>query len=274
MPKALSQLSRSLRRYARFQTDIGPRNALVDLSTPDPVLVPLDGDPLAGASPSGEPPIALAEATLLAPVDRGATIIGIGDNYGSQAAWSEPLHFLKATSSLTGTGHAVIVPRGAAPVCVEGELAVVIGAETRNIDAAAVESVIFGYTIANDVGSRSWQAADPQWTRAKGADTFCPLGPWITTGLPLREAASLSLRTWFDDEIRQDGSTSDLIRSVPQLVSWLSGFMTLMPGDVILTGTPSGAGEAPIGTSVRIAIEGLGELTNTISASSVVSHSC
>lgn len=274
MPTSLSQLSHSHRRYARFQTDAGPRYGLVDLSEPDPVLIPLDGTPFSGAKLSGGPRVTLAEATLLAPVDRRATIIGIGDNYGEPATWSDPLHFLKATTSLIGTDQPVIVPNGAAPACVEGELAVVIGAESRRVAPDMAESAIFGYTIANDVSARGWQNSDPQWTRAKGADTFCPLGPWITTGLSIREASSLRLHTWFDDELRQDGSTAEMIRSIPQLVSWLSEFMTLMPGDVILTGTPSGAGEVPFGTSVRIAIEGLGELTNTITASPVVSHSC
>jgi 2-keto-4-pentenoate hydratase/2-oxohepta-3-ene-1,7-dioic acid hydratase in catechol pathway len=124
--------------------------------------------------------------------------------------------------------------------------------------------VIFGYTVANDVTARDLQKTDVQWARAKGYDTFCPLGPWITTHQGLEEVASLAIRTSLDGELRQDGNTKDLIFTIPELVSYISSYTTLLPGDVILTGTPSGVGPMLPGQVVSIDIEGVGTLTNPV----------
>jgi 2-keto-4-pentenoate hydratase/2-oxohepta-3-ene-1,7-dioic acid hydratase in catechol pathway len=149
-------------------------------------------------------------------------------------------------------------------VSYEGELAVVIGRICKEVPVSRVAEVIFGYTVANDVTARDLQKTDVQWARAKGYDTFCPLGPWITTHQGLEEVASLAIRTSLDGELRQDGNTKDLIFTIPELVAYISSYTTLLPGDVILTGTPSGVGPMLPGQVVSIDIEGVGNLTNPV----------
>jgi 2-keto-4-pentenoate hydratase/2-oxohepta-3-ene-1,7-dioic acid hydratase in catechol pathway len=127
-----------------------------------------------------------------------------------------------------------------------------------------VPEVIFGYTVANDVTARDLQRSDGQWARAKGYDTFCPLGPWITTHQQIEEAAALAIRTTLDGELRQDGNTKDMILTIPELVAYISSYTTLLPGDVILTGTPSGVGPMLPGQEVSVEIEGIGTLTNPV----------
>ncbi len=136
----------------------------------------------------------------------------------------------------------------------EGELAVVIGRICKEVPVERAADVIFGYTIANDVTARDWQNRESQWFRAKAADTFCPLGPWIV----------LSVQTHLDDELKQDGHTRAMVLGIAQLVSDISAWTTLLPGDVILTGTPAGVGAMQPGQNVRVTIEGIGELTNPI----------
>ena len=148
----------------------------------------------------------------------------------------------------------------------EGELAVVIGRICKDVPISRVPEVIFGYTVANDVTARDLQRTDGQWARAKGYDTFCPLGPWITTHQPLEEVAALAIRTTVDGELRQDGNTKDMIFTVPELVAYISSFTTLLPGDVILTGTPPGVGAMVPEQVVSIDIEGIGTLTNPVAA--------
>jgi 2-keto-4-pentenoate hydratase/2-oxohepta-3-ene-1,7-dioic acid hydratase in catechol pathway len=145
----------------------------------------------------------------------------------------------------------------------EGELAVVIGRICRDISAEDAPKVIFGYTVANDVTARDLQAKDGQWSRAKGFDTFCPLGPWIETSL---DPADLAVLTVLEGETKQDGRTSDMVFSVPAIIEHVSSFMTLLPGDVILTGTPEGVGPMAVGDSVSVTIEGIGTLTNRVIA--------
>ncbi|HWJ52342.1 MAG TPA: fumarylacetoacetate hydrolase family protein, partial [Propionibacteriaceae bacterium] len=153
----------------------------------------------------------------------------------------------------------------------EGELAVVIGRICREVPVARVPEVIFGYTVANDVTARDLQRSDGQWARAKGFDTFCPLGPWITTHQSLDEVADLSVRTTVDGEVRQDGNTKDMIFTVAELVAYISSFTTLLPGDVILTGTPEGVGPMQAGQEVTIEVEGIGSLTNPVASAQVTS---
>jgi len=131
--------------------------------------------------------------------------------------------------------------------------------------------VIFGYTVANDVTARDLQRSDEQWARAKGYDTFCPLGPWITTHQSLDEVGSLSVRTTVDGEVRQDGTTKDMIFTVAELVAYISSYTTLLPGDVILTGTPEGVGQMEAGQEVTVEIEGIGSLTNPVASGQAAS---
>jgi 2-keto-4-pentenoate hydratase/2-oxohepta-3-ene-1,7-dioic acid hydratase in catechol pathway len=145
----------------------------------------------------------------------------------------------------------------------EGELAVVIGRICRDVSAADAPKVIFGYTVANDVTARDLQAKDGQWARAKGFDTFCPLGPWIETNL---DPSDVGVTTVLGDETRQDGRTSDMVFSVPDVIEYVSSFMTLLPGDVILTGTPDGVGPMAVGDTVSVTVEGIGTLTNRVLA--------
>jgi 2-keto-4-pentenoate hydratase/2-oxohepta-3-ene-1,7-dioic acid hydratase in catechol pathway len=141
---------------------------------------------------------------------------------------------------------------------------VVIGRICKEVPVSRVPEVIFGYTVANDVTARDLQKTDGQWARAKGYDTFCPLGPWITTHQRLDEVAALAIRTTVDGEPRQEGTTSDMVFTVPELVAYISSYTTLLPGDVILTGTPAGAGPVLPGQRVSIEIEGIGTLTNPV----------
>jgi 2-keto-4-pentenoate hydratase/2-oxohepta-3-ene-1,7-dioic acid hydratase in catechol pathway len=208
----------------------------------------------------------LAEARLLAPI-LPSKLIGIGKNYADHAkemgggAPADPVMFLKPSTSVIGPGAPIRIPPDSSRVDYEGELALVIGQPCRDVPAGRALDVLLGYTIGNDVTARDQQEADGQWTRAKGHDSFCPLGPWIETSL---RPDDLALRTELDGEVRQDARTSLLLHGVPRLVEWVSRVMTLLPGDVILTGTPAGVGPMAPGQSVSVSIEGIGTLTNPV----------
>ena len=146
----------------------------------------------------------------------------------------------------------------------EGELAVVIGRICRKVPAELASQVIFGYTVANDITARDLQRRDGQWARAKGFDSFCPLGPWIVTHLSVEEAGDLSLVTSVDGEVKQDAATSQMVYAIPDLIAYISAFTTLLPGDVILTGTPAGVGPILAGQRVSVEIDGIGTLTNPV----------
>ncbi|MDI5979035.1 fumarylacetoacetate hydrolase family protein [Amycolatopsis magusensis] len=209
----------------------------------------------------------LADVRLLAPI-LPSKIIAVGRNYAKHAAEfgnevpQAPMLFLKPSTSVIGPNAAIKLPPAAGRVDFEGELAVVIGQPVKNVPAARAASVVLGYTVANDVSARDLQKADGQWGRAKGYDTFCPLGPWIETKLP--EPGNRSLKSEVDGQLKQDGSTADLIHKIPELVEFVSSVMTLLPGDVILTGTPEGVGPITDGQQVSITIEGIGTLTNPV----------
>jgi len=194
-------------------------------------------------------------------------IIGVGRNYAEHAAEmnnplpKEPLLFFKPPSALLDPGGDIIYPEQSSDVQYEGELAVVIAKRCRNVSRSAALDFVLGYTICNDVTARDLQSRDGQWARAKGFDTFAPLGPCIATQL---DPAALRVRTHLNGALTQDCSVSKLIFDVPTLIEYASAAFTLEPGDVITTGTPSGVGPMEPGDVVTVAIEGIGELTNRV----------
>lgn len=208
---------------------------------------------------------ALADVRLLAPI-LPTKVIAVGRNYAAHAAEfgnevpAAPMIFLKPSTSVIGPNAVIRLPAVSERVDFEGELAVVVGHQPlRGVPASRALGTVLGYTVANDVSARDLQKTDGQWGRAKGFDTFCPLGPWIETSL---DPADLALRTEVEGEVRQDSRTSLLIHKIPELIEFISGVMTLLPGDVILTGTPAGVGPISAGQQVSITIEGIGTLTN------------
>jgi len=212
--------------------------------------------------------LSLASVELGPPVQPGK-IICIGRNYPAHAAEhgaevpALPLIFLKPPSAVIGPGEAIVTPPQSSRVEHEAELAVVIGLAGRWIHAEEAEKHILGYTVANDVTARDLQMSDGQWSRAKGFDTFCPLGPWIDTDV---NSADLLITCTVNGQMRQMGSTRDMVFPVRHLVTYISSVMTLDPGDLILTGTPAGVGPLTPGDEVTVDIEGLGRLTNPVRA--------
>ncbi len=209
----------------------------------------------------------LDDVRLLAPV-LPSKVVAVGRNYADHAREmgteppAEPVLFLKPSTAVVGHGDPIAYPvKLTQRVDYEGELAVIIGRLCREVPAAQAAEVIFGYTCANDVTARDLQARDGQWTRAKGFDTFCPLGPWIETDA---DPADLELTTVVNGEVRQQARTSQLLYDVPALVEYVSTVMTLLPGDVLLTGTPAGVGPLEDGDEVSVTIESVGSLRNTV----------
>jgi 2-keto-4-pentenoate hydratase/2-oxohepta-3-ene-1,7-dioic acid hydratase in catechol pathway len=217
-------------------------------------------------------PVPLESADLLPPATP-SKIVCVGRNYrehaqelGNQVP-AEPLLFFKPPSSLLRPGGTILLPPASSRVDHEGELAIVIGQRARRLQPDFdVRAVIRGYTLANDVTARDLQKKDGQWTRAKGFDTFCPLGPWISDEVD--PATGLALETRVNGELRQQGSTADFIFTIPQLLSYITAAITLEPGDLVLTGTPSGVGPLAAGDRVAIAAPGLGVLVNSVAAES------
>ena len=211
------------------------------------------------------------EYHLLAPC-APSKIIAVGKNYSGHAAEmnsevpKEPLIFLKPPSGIIAHEQAIIYPKQSQRVDFEGELALIIGECTKNCSVEEAKNKIWGYTIANDVTARDLQQKDGQWSRAKGFDTFCPLGPWIVREL----TSGAKLQTYINEEeedIKQSSLLSEMVFPPEELVAYISQIMTLLPGDVILTGTPEGIAPLKIGDSVTIEIESIGKLNNTIEAS-------
>lgn len=211
----------------------------------------------------------LSDVTLLPPCEP-RSIVCVGLNYRDHAAEmrlsstelpSEPGIFLKGLNSLNGPGDPIPFPSWTNELHFEGELAVVIGREMRFTSEERALEHVLGYTCACDVTARDRQRTDLQWARAKSADGFCPVGPWLAVDL---DPSALRLQTKVNGEVRQDGNTCELIFSVPKILSFISGFMTLLPGDVVLTGTPSGVGELRTGDEVEVWLEGVGSLTNVV----------
>lgn len=233
--------------------------------TPDTVLSQIDTHPYEPFELTGVSH-ALSEVRLLAPVIP-SKIVAIGKNYADHAAEmggvppAEPLMFLKPSTSVIGPDDPIVLPWQSDHVDEEAELAVVIGRLAKNVDADDAFDYVLGYTCANDVSARDLQKADGQWTRAKGFDTFCPLGPWIELELDAEDVAVTGL---IDDRIVQNARTSDLIHSIGRIIETISNVMTLLPGDVILTGTPAGVSTLRPGNTVKVSIEGIGTLSNPV----------
>jgi 2-keto-4-pentenoate hydratase/2-oxohepta-3-ene-1,7-dioic acid hydratase in catechol pathway len=261
-------------RIARFTTGDDPQYGVVTgdvdelgIPAPDAKVVALAGDPLYVGVQLTDTELDLAAVRLLAPVIPRSKVVGIGRNYAEHAAEldndvpTEPLMFLKPNTAVVGPGDPVFYPRQSSEVHYEGELAVVIGRICRDVAPQRVADVIYGYTVGNDVTARDLQRGDVQFTRAKGFDSFCPLGPWIETEL---DTSALRLTTHLNGDLVQDGSTKDMIFDVPTLVAHVSSVMTLLPGDVILTGTPSGVGPMNVGDEVEVTVTGIGSLTSKV----------
>lgn len=248
-------------KIARFSHQDAIRFGIVD----DGELVVLSGDPMfAGFDTTGER-VPLADAVLLAPVIPRSKVVCVGRNYRAHAEElgnevpAEPMLFLKPNTSVIGPGDAIVRPKQSQFTSFEGELAVVIGSIAKNVAAERAHEVVFGYTIANDVTARDLQKTDGQWARAKGFDTFCPLGPVIETEFTVEGAR---IQTRLNGEVAQDGPVSDMIHSVADIIAYASAAFTLLPGDVILTGTPAGVGPFVAGDTIEVEITGLGTLRN------------
>ena len=253
------------RKYVRFTTASQATPAYGVLQ--GDVVTQLDGAPWSGGRPTSSN-VALSSVALLAPV-APSKIICIGLNYHAhvQASFSadtapeEPLIFLKPPSSIIAPGDKIVHPPESERVDYEAELGVVIGRKGRHIPASEAESFIFGFTCVNDVTARDLQKKDGQWSRAKGFDTFCPVGPWIVPELDYRDVLVEGIH---NGEIKQSGRTSQMIFNIPHLVSYISSVMTLLPGDLISTGTPSGIAPMKPGDKIEVRVEGIGSLENTM----------
>lgn len=278
-----------LRSAGLWRTGVVVGEEVVDLTDPEVGLpgemndlLALGEGGMARASAAAEGParrLPLAEVRLLAPVPRPPTVLAIGMNYAAHVAEfgrTPPEHqvwFNKQRTCIVGPGEPIEVPAVSDQVDYEGELAFVIGRRCRNVPAAEAMSVIAGFTVMNDVSVRDWQWRTPTWTLGKSFDTHGPLGPWVVTSDEVGDPGRLRLRTWVNDELRQDGSTADMIFDCAAMVELLSTVCTLEPGTVISTGTPPGVGAAADpprwlvpGDVVRIEVEGVGRLENPVVA--------
>jgi 2-keto-4-pentenoate hydratase/2-oxohepta-3-ene-1,7-dioic acid hydratase in catechol pathway len=252
-------------KFARYRHGRRRGYALVE----DNVLRPIIGTPYGRWRASGEA-IPLAEAKLLAPV-RPSKVLGVALNYSSHVERSPlpglneepktPELFLMAPSAIIGPEEAIRLPAGSGRVEYEGELVVVIGRRARRVAREKALEYVLGYTCGNDVSARDWQQGDIQWWRAKGCDTFAPLGPWLVTDL---DPTKLELRTRVNGREVQHTSTGSLIHSVACIVSSASQVMTLLPGDVVFTGTPGNTAPLRKGDLVEVEIDGIGVLRNPV----------
>ncbi|WP_410793870.1 fumarylacetoacetate hydrolase family protein [Kribbella sp. C-35] len=257
-------------RIARFSVDDEPKYGVVETDDPEGLVGTvnvLDSDPLYRSAQFTGEKLQLADVRLLAPVIPRSKVVCVGRNYAAHAAElgndvpQQPMIFLKPNTSVIGPRDGIVYPEQTNDLHFEGELAIVIGRICRDLPKERVNEVIFGYTIANDVTARDLQKSDGQWARAKGYDTFCPLGPWITTEL---DASDLRVSTELNGEPKQDGRTSQFIFDIPEVLAYITSFTTLLPGDVVLTGTPAGVGPMLPGDEVSVSIEGIGTLTNKV----------
>jgi len=251
-------------KIVRFRYDGCDRYGALE----DDRITVLEGTIESLAPPKVAEPIALGEVRLLAPATP-SKIVAIGLNYADHAAEGnrelpkEPMLFIKPSTAVIGPGDDIVYPPQTANLHHEGELAIVIGKTARNVAQSEARRYVLGYTCANDVTARDLQRRDVQFTRGKGFDTFAPLGPWIVTGL---DPSDLALEVRVNGEVRQKSRTSQLIFNCDYLVSFISQVMTLLPGDVISTGTPAGVSPMNIGDVVEVEIERIGCLKNAIAA--------
>jgi 2-keto-4-pentenoate hydratase/2-oxohepta-3-ene-1,7-dioic acid hydratase in catechol pathway len=234
----------------------------------DATISVITGDPIYSGIQKTAATVQVSKVRLLAPVIPRSKVVCIGKNYADHAAEmggvvpEEPIIFLKPNTSVIGPNDTIVWPEMSQRVDHEAELAIIIGRLCKDVPVERVNDVIFGYTIANDVTARDLQTKDGQWTRAKSFDTFCPIGPWIDTDfIPGTQKISATI----NGEVKQSASLNDMIFKVPEIINFVSRVMTLLPGDIILTGTPAGIGPMVTGGQATMAIEGLGELTNKVS---------
>ncbi len=250
-------------KIIRFQAPAGPEYGILE----GQAVYHATGDYASGFQ-SGEAIGELDQLTLLCPC-QVTKIVAVGRNYAAHAAEhgnevpSQPLIFLKPPSAVIGPGESIVCPPQSAQVEHEAELAVVIGRRARRVNAADAWGHVLGYTCANDVTARDLQRSDGQWSRAKGFDTFAPLGPWIVTDL---DPTDLNVVCRVNGQVTQRASTADMVFKIPQLIEYISAAMTLEPGDVILTGTPEGVSPIQAGDQVEVEIEGIGTLRNPVVA--------
>jgi len=254
-------------QIARFLTPEGPRYGLIDSGIVYALAGPAHADPFGGGDLAPGERIGPVGALPLLPPVAPSKIVCVGRNYAAHAAEhgtvvpDEPMLFLKPPSALIGHGGEIVLPSGVGRVEHEAELAVIIGRRAAHVRREEALHYVAGYTCANDVSARDYQKKDGQWGRAKGFDTFCPLGPWIVTGL---DPSGLAIACHVNGEQRQSARTSEMVFDVAALISFVSGVMTLLPGDVLLTGTPSGVSPLAGGDTVEVTIEGIGTLRNTV----------
>lgn len=261
-------------KYCRFDSEVGVRYGEVVERHGEPwierILTPWPEDPWARPAAGAFAPMPLNKAKLLAPA-LPSKIVCIGRNYREHAAElgnevpKEPLLFLKAPSAVIAPGETIRIPVLSQRVDFEGELAVVIGKRATKIGAGEdVRPYVRGYTIVNDVTARDLQMSDGQWSRGKGFDTFCPMGPIVTDDIDPDNG--LTVTTRLNGEVKQSGTTRDLIFSIATLLRHITAAMTLLPGDVIPTGTPAGVGPMKSGDVVEVSVEGIGTLRNPVRA--------
>lgn len=254
-------------RIARFTTGEDPMYGIVQEKDGRDMVYGITGDPLyTEIRPTGKihP---LEDVRLLAPVIPRSKVVCVGRNYAAHAAElgnevpDQALYFLKPNTAVVGPGDPIVLPAYSEEVSLEAELAVVIQRMAKDLEPEQVGDVILGYTCANDLTARDTQRGENQWFRAKAWDTSCPIGPWIETDL---DPAALAISSSVDGETAQDGTTADMLRSVPELISEISRVVTLLPGDVVLTGTPAGVRSVEAGSSIDVTIQGIGTLTNPV----------
>ena len=250
-------------KIARFSSGGDPRFGIVDGDE----LVVLRGDPMFAGFDTTEERVPLADVKLLAPVIPRSKVVAVGKNYVDHVAEfggevpEEPLLFLKPNTSVIGPGDTIVRPPQSRRVDFEGELAIVIGSIAKNVAAEDAARVIFGYTIANDVTARDLQKKDGQWARAKGFDTFCPLGPVIETEY---DVATGTVETRLNGTVAQAAPFTDMVHDIGAIVAHVTAAFTMLPGDVILTGTPAGVGPMDAGDVVEVTVSGIGTLSNPV----------
>ncbi len=254
-------------RIARFTTGDDPMYGIVQEKDGQDMVYGITGDPLyTEIRPTGKI-LPLEDVRLLAPVIPRSKVVCVGRNYAAHAAElgnevpEQPLLFLKPNTAVVGPGDPVVLPSYSDEVSLEAELAVVIKRMAKDLTPEQVADHVLGYTCANDLTARDAQRAENQWFRAKAFDTSCPVGPWIETDL---DPSALQISSTVDGAVAQQGTTADMVRSVADLIAEISSVVTLLPGDLVLTGTPAGVRTVPAGSTVDITVEGIGTLSNPI----------
>lgn len=255
-------------RFVERSANAGSSEPKFGILESENVIRAVASDPLYAGISLRDEVFTLDEIRLLAPVIPRSKVVCVGKNYADHAAEmggevpKQPIIFIKPNTTVVGPEETIVWPKESERVDHEAELAIVISKICRYVPREKYKDVIFGYTLANDVTARDIQKIDGQWTRAKGFDTFCPLGPWIDTDF---EPGDQVITCFVGDEKRQEAKLSDMFFKVPEIIAFISSVMTLLPGDVILTGTPAGIGPLQRGGRVRVSIEGLGSLSNQVS---------